>query len=66
MNIFLSGEVKYQILILKNSKFKVILNLKVDEKIYKLGYDVFNYILKFVDNNNLSFGLNLFFEIFIN
>lgn len=66
MNIPSSGEVKYQILTPKNSKFKAILNSKVDEKTYKLGHDVFNHILNSVDNNNLSFGLNPSSETFIN
>ncbi|EME3504277.1 DUF3037 domain-containing protein, partial [Enterococcus faecium] len=38
MSIPSSGEVKYQILTPKNSKFKAILNSKVDEKTYKLSH----------------------------
>ncbi len=66
MNIPETGELKYQFLGPKNSKFKFFWHSKVDEKSYKLGYDIITFLLNSVDKNDLRFGLNPSADTFIN
>lgn len=66
MNIPETGELKYLFLGPKNSKFKSVWHSKVDEKSYKLGYDIITFLLNSVDKNDLRFGLNPSADTFIN
>lgn len=65
MNVPYTGEIHYMIINPDNSKFRAVWNNSIDKKTYKLGYTVFNHIIKSIDDNELHFGLNPSSDTFI-
>ncbi|UDM74008.1 DUF3037 domain-containing protein [Vagococcus fluvialis] len=65
MNVPETGEIRFQTLNHKNSKLKISSYSQLDIKTYKVGNDYLNFLIKSVDDNNLSKGLNPSSETFI-
>lgn len=66
INIPETGEIRYRILKPNNNKLKSFWRSKVDEKTYKTGHDVLNYVISSIDENELRFGLDASSDTFIN
>ncbi|MEQ7071780.1 DUF3037 domain-containing protein [Enterococcus avium] len=66
LNVPETGEIRYRILKPKNSKLKSVWHSKIDEKTYKTGHDILNYVISSIDENELRFGLDASSETFIN
>ena len=66
INIPETGEIRYRILKPNNSKLKSFWHSKVDEKTYKTGHDILNYVISSIDENELRFGLDASSDTFIN
>ncbi|MCA9765431.1 MAG: DUF3037 domain-containing protein [Carnobacterium sp.] len=66
MNTPSTGEVTFKLIGEKNTKLKTILVNPLEKKIYKSGLKYLEFLLSSVDNNDLTFSLNITSNDFIN
>lgn len=66
MNIPSTGEMKFKLIGENNTKLKTILVNNLEKKIYKSGLKYLEFLLSSIDNNDLTFSLNITSNDFIN